>query len=126
MPVHQHVPAREGGDTRHHHTLSNGYSLPDGIMSPMDGGGAVRRGWTEEPLEIRPRTWLSDNVLKYTANEIMARGRQAEHILARAQEAGSTRTVAATRRALNDLGVTGMPLFSTLSYFKCVPPVPHI
>lgn len=123
-PVWQHVPAGSDGHTHHPQILSTGYCLADGYVPSGDGDLPPRRGWTQEPLQIFPSTWTKDNSLKYTKSEIIARGRQAERIAARAEGPDATQTAAATKRALLDLGVTGMPLFSTLSYFKCVCPLP--
>lgn len=120
QPVEQHVPARDDGRSHHPQVLENGYCMPDGYVRSDVAASPARRSWTKEPLQIKPITWHTDNCLKYTAAEVMARGRQAERITARSTALGGTQTAAATKRELLSLGVKGLPLFSTLSYFKCV------
>ena len=55
-----------------------------GSVQPDAGGIPPRTAWTE-PQPVPPSSWMSDNRLKYSAAEIMARGRKGDKIAAQVQ-----------------------------------------
>ena len=84
---------------------------------------------TEESTSVvLPSTWQTDNVLKYSELERLARGRKAklltDQIKTPTQPALKSKTEAQREKIIEDkikaLGVRGEPLFQELSYFKCV------
>lgn len=53
--------------------------MPAGYLQPDDGTLGVRSEWSA-PVATDTATWLTTSVLKYTQQEIMARGWTAEGI----------------------------------------------
>lgn len=117
-PFTQPVPARLDGTSHHPHVLDSGFSVPHGLLDPHGPTPEPRTRWTEAALTLPPHTWWTTGELKYTAAELILRGRTAAGI---AKQAGKGRSHAATERDLKRLGVRGASIFSSLSYFKCAP-----
>ena len=114
-PITQHVPARMDGTSQHAQVLESGYSVPHGLLDGQADPPVPRTRWTESAITLRPQTWWTTCELKYTARELLLRGRTADAI---ASQAGHTKSAASTSAPLKRLGLRGSSMFSSLSYFK--------
>lgn len=115
-PISQHVPARLDGTSHHAHVLESGYTVPHGLLDIQAPPPRPRTRWTEAAITLRPQSWWTTCELKYTAPELLLRGRTADAIAARP---GHTKRAATTSANLKRLGLRGSSMFSSLSYFKC-------
>ena len=91
--------------------------MPPGYTEEDHGQEGLRTAWTPDPVEVKPSTRTTSNLLKYSSAEMLARGEKAADI---AQGRTEHQSVAAITRELRQLGVKGKSMFSVLSYFKCV------
>lgn len=121
--VKQSLPCLASGEAVHPDAKKPGYCMPPGYTEPDTGQHGLRDSWTS-PRLVEPETWRGSNALKYSAQEIMARGRRAAMFVA--MHAAGQMSKTATAATLNTLGVKGMPMFSDLSYFKSVPRSPSL
>ena len=92
------------------------YRLPPGYACEDLGQEGIRTAWTDEPVPVKPSVWKTSNFMKYSSNEMLARGDLGEKI---SQGKGGHTSATAITRALRQLGVNGRSMFADLSYFKC-------
>ena len=115
----QFIPCSPDGLTLPAGTDPNAFRLPPGYLEEDDDPDNVRCCWTQQPQQVRPDTWCKNNVLKYSAQEMLGRGETAEEVLGKVESGNMTHTAAT--KALRQLGLKGATMFTALSYFKCAP-----
>lgn len=99
--------------------------MPQGYAEEDTGEFDMRSGFTA-PISLPAETWLTDNVLKLSALEILLRGRKAEllkDLLLHPTTDTLRRMTPKDRetyvdRKQKDLGARGAPMFQNLSYVK--------
>lgn len=60
----------------------NNPRVPPGYVEEDTGhdAHAMRTKWSGEPVTLKPEMWTTDNCVKYSQKEIMARGATAERL----------------------------------------------
>lgn len=99
--------------------------MPLGYLQKDDGRFLARTAFTD-PIAVGSDTWLSDNVLKYSATEILLRGKKAKLLqdqvlhptLKAVEDMDQNQRAEWVNQEQKDLGARGEPMFQTLSYVK--------
>lgn len=99
--------------------------MPLGYLQKDDGRFLARTAFTD-PIAVGSDTWLSDNVLKYSATEILLRGKKAKLLqdqvlhptLKAVEDMDQNQRAEWVNQQQKDLGARGEPMFQTLSYVK--------
>ena len=113
----QYLPCSVEGLTLPADADGSEFRLPPGYLEEDDGHSFYRPHWTQQEHHVPPDTWTKGNCLKYSAQEMLARGELADELV-RKGEAGEM-SQSAVLDALRMLGVKGSTMFTVLSYFKC-------